>query len=434
MDVEHFHTYGEKKLILANMDETPLYFDMRRNSTYTFRGDRSVPIIRTNGHRKRITVCLAILSDGRKLPPFVIFKRKSCPSNPYGRRMLLSANANGWITEALMLRWMSCIWGNMKLNKDEMKMLILDKCTSHIKPSVIKAAKEDHNFIDFIPAGCTSLVQPLDLMINKPFKDGIRAMYERWMQEDGLKPSNKTKCGYYKAPDYKLMLKWIDEVWNSIDPELIKRSFKYAGIASHQIITYAILGLTTNYLGGDEHLMKAELQEGALGVKKHVESLLNQEAFRQIDAEISDWNVDDATRVTEATTYDISSESDNQQNPSPASVLNDNYQVELKVEDASDTSSDDNENPFLDYSDDDSSSSDEGDNKHKENNHNVLNELEISDGRYDGYIDFLEPLDRVNDQIGTRKKVSMVTQTETSGKKKDGKIQVKLDQFKFVKK
>jgi hypothetical protein len=60
----------------GNADQTPLYFDMPTNTTIEGKGEKFV-IIRTGGcGKQRCTVMLAITVDGRKLPPYVIFKRK----------------------------------------------------------------------------------------------------------------------------------------------------------------------------------------------------------------------------------------------------------------------------------------------------------------------------------------------------------------------
>lgn len=229
MEIEHFKARGDKKLLIFNMDEVPVYYDMCRNKTYHFSGDRSVSIIRTNGQKKRLTVCLAVSSDGKKLPPYVIFKKKSKVNYPYLKSIVATSNENGWITEKLMEDWHTRIWKNTKLESSQLKMLILDKCSSHQKESVRKAITDEGSYIDFIPAGCTSLCQPLDLVINKPFKDSLRRLYEDWMKNEGTKPSNKTKLGYLKAPSDVKILKWIRESWNKIDEALIIKSFKYAG-------------------------------------------------------------------------------------------------------------------------------------------------------------------------------------------------------------
>ncbi len=231
MEIEHFKIKGDKSLLLFNMDEVPVFYDMCRKSTYNFKGDRSVPIVRTNGQKKRLTVCLCISSDGRKLPVYIIFKRKKLKTEyPYMRNIIATSNENGWITEKLMGDWIKKIWNRTILNPSQLKMLILDKCSSHVRESVVKSITENGNYIDFVPAGCTSLVQPLDLVVNKPFKDHLRVLYEDWLENEGIKEKNRTKQGYLKAPSDIKIMQWIREAWDKIDETLIIKSFKYAGM------------------------------------------------------------------------------------------------------------------------------------------------------------------------------------------------------------
>jgi len=209
------------------MDETPIYFDMGRNSTYHWKGERSIQLVRTNGQKKRVTVCLTILSDGRKLAPFIIFKGKKPLTNPFSKTCVVESNENAWITETLMKIWIEKIWSKFKpLNLK--KLLILDKCSSHKKQNIINLIKED-SYLEFVPSGCTSLVQPLDILINKPFKDNLRVLFEKWMNEVGIKDINKTKKGKLKAPSKILIMKWINEAWSNISSELVAKAFKCAG-------------------------------------------------------------------------------------------------------------------------------------------------------------------------------------------------------------
>ncbi|KAJ8893677.1 hypothetical protein PR048_006277 [Dryococelus australis] len=54
---------------IGNADQIPVYFDMTCKNTITEKGMQSCENL-------RCTVMLAITIDGRKLPPYVIFKRK----------------------------------------------------------------------------------------------------------------------------------------------------------------------------------------------------------------------------------------------------------------------------------------------------------------------------------------------------------------------
>ncbi len=122
----------------------------------------------------------------------VIFVGKKPPTNPCSKHLVVKSNAKAWITEKLMLEWVEEIYNKIKLQNNCMKLLILDKCSSHLKTSVVEKIKSA-GFFEFIPAGCTSLVQPLDIMVNKPFKDRLRDLFEKWINEVGLKDDNKTK-------------------------------------------------------------------------------------------------------------------------------------------------------------------------------------------------------------------------------------------------
>ena len=72
----------EKKNIIS-FDETPMWFDMPRNSTIEFEGVREVPIRTTGSDKVRFTVVLGYTASGDKLPPTVIFKLKNKPKGRF---------------------------------------------------------------------------------------------------------------------------------------------------------------------------------------------------------------------------------------------------------------------------------------------------------------------------------------------------------------
>ena len=61
--------------MIGNADQTPLTFDLPSEFTANEKGARTISI-KTTGHEntRRFTVMLACMSDGTKLPPYVIFK------------------------------------------------------------------------------------------------------------------------------------------------------------------------------------------------------------------------------------------------------------------------------------------------------------------------------------------------------------------------
>jgi hypothetical protein len=67
----------------GNADQTPVFFDMPRNTSIEKQGVRSVTIKTTGAEKQRYTVMLAVTADAGKLPPYVIFKRKTPPKEKF---------------------------------------------------------------------------------------------------------------------------------------------------------------------------------------------------------------------------------------------------------------------------------------------------------------------------------------------------------------
>ena len=60
------------------------------------------------------------------------------------------------------------------LVNDTPKMIVYDSFRGHLEESVKKSFVINGFDLAVIPAGLTSLCQPLDITINKPFKDYLR--------------------------------------------------------------------------------------------------------------------------------------------------------------------------------------------------------------------------------------------------------------------
>ena len=108
-------------------------------------------------------------------------------------------------------------------------LLVLDSFVGHITSSVKDKCRETNTVLGVIPGGLTSIVQPLDVSINKPFKDWIREKWRTWMATG---EHRYTKTGNLKKPANDLMCWWIIEAWNEIPAEMIVTSFKKCGITN----------------------------------------------------------------------------------------------------------------------------------------------------------------------------------------------------------
>ena len=63
--------------------------------------------------------------------------------------------------------------------------------------------------VSIIPSGSTSVLQPLDVWINKPFKYYMRQRFDNWFKTEGILERNRTKKGYISAPPLALLTQWI---------------------------------------------------------------------------------------------------------------------------------------------------------------------------------------------------------------------------------
>jgi len=113
-----FHKYFinmRKKLCfeigqLGNMDEVPLMFDVPSNKTVEVKGTKTI-MIKTSGNEKmHYTVVLACCAAGIKLPPLLIFKRKTLPKDviPYG--IYAHVHSKGWMDREGMKLWLEKVW------------------------------------------------------------------------------------------------------------------------------------------------------------------------------------------------------------------------------------------------------------------------------------------------------------------------------------
>jgi len=108
-------------------------------------------------------------------------------------------------------------------------LLVMDTFSAHMTDNVKDAFKKCNSKLLFIPGGCTSVLQPLDIGINKPFKSYIRQSWCNYMIEETDKSMQKIK-----PPSKLLLLEWIKRAQNIIEskPSIVKKSFLVAGISN----------------------------------------------------------------------------------------------------------------------------------------------------------------------------------------------------------
>ena len=105
-----------------------------------------------------------------------------------------------------------------------MLILLLDQFLVHMMASVANAIQALGVQLEFIPASCTSLVQPVDIGYNKAFKAKMRDKYREWMLgQDPNKPIPTTSR--------RQLATWIVSAQKNVGAETIRNAWRKPGLS-----------------------------------------------------------------------------------------------------------------------------------------------------------------------------------------------------------
>ena len=106
----------------------------------------------------------------------VAFQRMTVPKEMFPNGMVIHAHPKGWIDEKGMNISMKKVWkyrpGGLLRTRS---LMVWDSFHCHLMESVKRKMQKEHcTDIAVIPGGLTSVIQPLDVCLNKPLKDRLR--------------------------------------------------------------------------------------------------------------------------------------------------------------------------------------------------------------------------------------------------------------------
>ena len=74
-----------------------------------------------------------------------------------------------------------------------------------------------------VPGGCTKHIQALDIVWNKPFKQKVAELHDKWFS-NGV--HEFTESGNMKPVPRRSVLDWILTTWKALPKEIVESSFK----------------------------------------------------------------------------------------------------------------------------------------------------------------------------------------------------------------
>jgi hypothetical protein len=221
-----------------NLDETPIPFEYNSGYSYDTKGVRSVlaKSDRSGWDKRQATLILYIFADGiHRLKPKIIFHGASGPAGKiyqqeehlYSPDVTVEFNPTAYNNEELFSKWIDKELA--PLAKTEL-LLVMDVASFHVTEGIKKQLKDLGALLALIPAGCTSLLQPLDTAINAPFKLWLEEFTDEYItKKEKEKPDMK-----WTVSERRIMTTWVvAKAIRRLEEhlEIVQRAFIHTGIS-----------------------------------------------------------------------------------------------------------------------------------------------------------------------------------------------------------
>jgi hypothetical protein len=213
----------------SSRDQTPIPFTYNAQKTLEVVGRRTVHVRKSTCDTKRATFAMTITASGKVLNPMLIFKGKpggkieklEFPTFP--SKVLYACQDNAWMDEGVMLMWVQKVLKPYVREAPEhiVPILLLDSYRCHMMASVVREIQKLGVEVEHIPGGCTTLCQPVDVGVNKPFKNRIREKWECWMIEEGI------QRGTTRPPTRTDISNWTLAAMEALPTQIVKNAWRH---------------------------------------------------------------------------------------------------------------------------------------------------------------------------------------------------------------
>ena len=176
-----------------------------------------------------LIIILACTASGKKLPPLMIFKRKTAIKEKLPSGVIVHNNEKGWMDNDVMDLWLNSCYVKRPGGyfRQQKSLLVLDSMRAHISDITKDRIKATSSIPAVIPGGLTKLLQPLDIAVNKVFKTELRKLWEHWMCHG---EKSFTNTGRMRRASYQTVVQWVKDAWAAVPDTAIISGFVKAEI------------------------------------------------------------------------------------------------------------------------------------------------------------------------------------------------------------
>ena len=172
---------------IGNMDQTPLPFDLNSGKAYADKGSKTVwyrSVGSSGRDKQQATVQLTIFGDGMpRTKPLVICRGTGqritqAEKQDYDHRVTVKFHPNVRCDETMLLFWARHMWTRDVVTP---KMLVLDSHRAQITDNAQTVMEQECNTTVITIGGLTPVLQPLDVLFNKPFKTRLDDLFNKYL-------------------------------------------------------------------------------------------------------------------------------------------------------------------------------------------------------------------------------------------------------------
>lgn len=233
--------------LVINFDQTGVKIVPVSNWTLASQGIKQVSVIGVEDKRE-ITMLLGSTASGNLLPPQVIYQglTDKCQADyNFPDEWHVTHSANHWSNEDTMLKYVDEVLvpytkkvkQSLRLPVRQKSLAIFDVFAAHRCDSFLNLLKKRNFEVRFVPAGCTSELQPMDLSVNGDFKTVMKDQFSQWYAEKvsaSLKDGDITKPVDLRISVMKpIHARWMVSAYQTIskDKECVLRGWRLSGLS-----------------------------------------------------------------------------------------------------------------------------------------------------------------------------------------------------------